>query len=61
MIDEKILIDYLEKHSDNAWGKMGDIGSDSYVVNEESFYFGVYRALEDFQSFLEKQLLEEKK
>ena len=39
---------------DDSWNKMGDTGSTNYVVNQESYNFGYYRALEDVLDFIER-------
>lgn len=53
------LSEYLERKQKEAWDKMGDTGNDEYATekmnwNEENFWFGHFRALEDLKyRFLE--------
>lgn len=51
-----LVRDWVEKHQREAWNKMGDTGNDQYQenINQENYWFGYFRALEDFESeFLE--------
>lgn len=45
---------FIEAKMTEAWAKMGDTGSYDYEINEENFWFGYYRALEDLESFMER-------
>lgn len=53
------LSEYVERKQQEAWDKMGDTGNYDYVTekmnwNEENFWFGYFRALEDLEGkFLE--------
>jgi len=54
------LSEYIARKEQEAWNKMGDTGNYYYASekmnwNEENFWFGYYRALED----LEERFLEE--
>ena len=53
------LKDWIEKHQQEAWNKMGDPGNDDYTTdkmnwNEENYWLGYFIALEN----LERELLE---
>ena len=48
------LSEYVKKKQEEAWDKMGDTGNYDYGTekmnwNEENFWFGYYRALEDLE------------
>lgn len=53
------LSEYVERKQNEAWDKMGDTGNYDYATekmnwNEENFWFGYFRALEDLEGrFLE--------
>jgi len=53
------LSEYVERKQQEAWDKMGDTGNYDYSTekmnwNEENFWFGYFRALEDLEGrFLE--------
>jgi hypothetical protein len=48
------LWDWVEKNQQEAWDKMGDTGNYDYATdknnwNEENYWFGYFRALENFE------------
>ena len=54
------LKEVIDKRMQKAWDKMGDTGNDDYATdkmnwNEENFWFGYFRALEELDSQLTKE------
>ena len=45
---------YIDDKSEHAWSKMGSPGSSDYVFNEENYFCGYYRALEDLLKYMER-------
>jgi hypothetical protein len=57
--DVKLINDKINSKLHFLWEKMGDTGGDDYfqkATNQELIYFGMYRALEDLQMFMESHL-----
>lgn len=52
MIDE--IKDFIRNKSKESWNKMGDTGSNSYILNEESYWYGYYNALEEIEDIINK-------
>ena len=53
------IADFVEKKYNENWDKMGNTGDENYCTpkmnwNEENYYFGYFRAMEDIKSILEK-------
>ena len=55
------LLEIINEMQDKAWGLMGDTGSDDYKCNQENFFFGYYRALEDIEDIIRDEPVKEEK
>jgi hypothetical protein len=50
--NKNALLEHINSKSEEAWTKMGDTGNENYRYDEESYWFGYYRALEDIEEKL---------
>jgi len=51
-LSRSTIEEWLDEKQQKAWDKMGSTGSDEYMdsLDEENFWFGYYRALEDIEN-----------
>lgn len=49
---QELLSIYIIPKQEEAWAKMGDTGNENYQYNEENYWLGYYRALEDIEENL---------
>jgi len=49
------LAEYIQTKLEESWTKMGSTGSEDYVINDQSYWFGYYRAMENIEALLQAE------